>query len=315
VPNRFRKKAYGGEVVMKKSLMLVALLAACRSSGGSTIDAANHGDGSTGTDAPGGGMTIKQIRMTPPAGGAQVTVNNVVIVGWVTSSSSGKVWVQDQGGGAYSGIELFCNYKTAGKCPMTRAQIEMLTRGEVVNFSGAYDPFTPTTPPNAPTQIEVSAPMITGTGAASQTPVATTITLADVDKGQPTAGNQWDAVYVTIPSPGLTVSNVMPVDFQNSTFACTTSDGGMTANSPPYFGFEATGGGKTVDIGLSFYKSEDYCLVDTCFDPTCGTAPMTIAVNMSQSITALTGIFGADAGSAGAFTKISPVVNADLTLM
>lgn len=104
--------------------MMILSVAACR--GGST-----HGGGGGGgsmVDAPAAAVSIKSVRMTPPGRGAEVTFANVVVTAVVESSKYGHVYVQDQGGGEYSGIQLFCNYGGAHPdCSMTKAQIEALS--------------------------------------------------------------------------------------------------------------------------------------------------------------------------------------------
>jgi hypothetical protein len=101
----------------------------------------------------------------------------------------------------------------------------------------------------------------------------------------------------------------------------TTADAGASASGPKFNGFELTGsGGKVLAVGLNFYNSNDYCLYDMCFAPTC-TVPAGRSgdmkyrqIAMGQMVTTVQGIVDTDAHAKPdmSFLKISPVTNEDL---
>ncbi len=291
-------------------------------SGSGTLDAGPGGQDSGPTvdsgmgvpDAGSGATTVAAFRMSLPAPGASLAFNGVVIVGWVTSTKYGHIWVQDPGGGPYSGVQLFCNYGgTTPNCPMTRTQVESLVRGQVVNVTGNYNPFTPSSPASAPTLVEVGAPMVTPTGSMMD-PVAVSVSPSDVSKGMVSA-DMYAGVYVTM-TGSFTVSSVTASEFMNTSYSCTTSgDGGMSASAPQYFGFEMTDGTNTMAVGLGFYKSESYCL-DSCFDSMCTSATTAghMLVSTGETFTGLTGVVEPASSSTESYLQVSPVVDMDLPM-
>jgi len=90
------------------AMMCLGAIAGCRASGGGN----NNGPDApnTGGDSGNTAMSVKDIRMNQPTNGAAITLQNVVVTAHVSSSKYGHIYVQDQGGGQYSGIQLFCNY-------------------------------------------------------------------------------------------------------------------------------------------------------------------------------------------------------------
>ena len=141
-----------------------------------TIDAAplNAIDAASGTpDAtPATPESIKTLRMALPSSGTPVALTNVIVTASVESKKDGSIWVQDQGGGTYSGIHIFCDYGgTHPNCSMTEAQFEALAIGDVVSLTGTFSLYTPTTPTGAPSEIEIDSPTITATGA-TMTPMS-----------------------------------------------------------------------------------------------------------------------------------------------
>jgi hypothetical protein len=116
---------------MKIRSLAIALLAtaACRSSSSSnTPDAPNGG----GPDAPnGGGTTIYDIQ--DPSNkvqvGAMVNVQNVVVTAIdAYGAKTGAFWIEEKGGGAYSGVEVF---------GADASQVAALKVGDVVSVTGA----------------------------------------------------------------------------------------------------------------------------------------------------------------------------------
>src|SRR5437016_5181545 len=91
---------------MRNAILTLGLIFifACRASGGSDTrpDSSSNGDGNSGGDGA-LATTVKEMRMNQPTNSAMVSLSNVVVVSHVASSKSGSLWVQDQGGGQYSG--------------------------------------------------------------------------------------------------------------------------------------------------------------------------------------------------------------------
>jgi hypothetical protein len=251
--------------------------------------------------------SIKSMRMNPPGPQTPLTLENVVIVQVVTASRHGDVWVQDSGGGMYSGIHLYCNYGGSNpSCAMTKAQIDALARGMVVNVSGKYDPYRPSMPANAPALIEIGSPMITPTGATAA-PVAITVTADEVAKDtlmMPSA-EPYKGVYVRVMPGPFTISDVRPMEFQGT---CPIGDGGGMAS----FGVEATGQGKTLALALTFHKtaanpgSFSWC-VPGCF--TCATNVLS-----NQTFTSISGVVepASNPDNNSIYLSILPTVDGDL---
>jgi hypothetical protein len=242
--------------------------------------------------------------MTPPTPSTQIQFQYVVIVQLVTSSRYGDIWVQDSGGGQYSGIHLFCNYGGSNpSCSMTKAQVDALHRGQVVNVSGKYDPYTPSAPVGAPTQIEISAPMITPTGSMA-TPTATDVAASIVAKGAAMSGaTAYEGVYVRVTPGPFMINNTAPLEFEGT---CPIGDGGMTS-----FGVEATGQSQTLAVALKFHTSTanptslSWCL-SGCF--TC-----TTNVLSNQSFSTISGILEPDSssGTNSIYLEVMPTVDTD----
>ncbi|HSQ66756.1 MAG TPA: hypothetical protein VLM85_26235 [Polyangiaceae bacterium] len=210
----------------------------------------------------------------------------------------GDVWVQDQGGGPYSGIHLSCAYGgTAPNCSLTQTQIDALTAGEVVNVTGIFTVYTPTIPSNAPSQIRLDAPAISPTGQ-TVAPVAMTVAASAVAKAQlGAASDPYKGVYVNVSAGGpYTVSSTTATEFQTS---C-PGDAGTTYN-----GFEAASGSTTLAIGLVFYDTVTYCMSG------CGLpcpSPVT-----TQAFTSVAGIVEPSSNKNGAiYLGISPTLDSDL---
>lgn len=283
-------------------------------SGGAGGTAGAGGTGGTGgTGGSGGGMgtTIKNLRMNPPGIGTTVTLSNVVVVQRVDSTKHGDVYVQDMGGGMYSGIHLYCNYGgTNPNCPMQRSQIQTVLRGQVVNVTGNYKPFMYNTPPGAPTELEIDAPMITSTGMTG-TPTAINVTASQVAKGvasmttPPPAA--LDGTYVKVTDGPFMISDVMAMEFEGT---CPVGDGGNT-----WFGVDATGSGQTLALSLTFHTSStnstslSWCS-GTCF----GCMP---AMELSgHTFSTVSGIAAgsSNAGNNSIFLQIMPTIDTDLPM-
>jgi hypothetical protein len=291
---------------MRKTLLALTIgfvFIGCRSSGGGNTGP----DGSTGTDGNSGGdggvsTTVKAIRMNQPTTGTILSLSNVVVVAHVTSKKSGHVWVQDAGGGTYSGIHVFCNYGgTTPSCTMTQMQIDALAVGTVVNLSGKFNSFLLSgSPAGAQPELEIESPTITATGT-TMAPVAVDVAASVVAKAQFMPGNSdpYKGAYVHVTGGPYPVSNATAPEFS----AACTSSMGMAGTT--FAGFEATGGGQTLAIGLGYYNTLTYCI------PQCG-FPCTNQIT-TQSFTSVSGVVEPDYNKNGmVYLKISPVVDTDL---
>lgn len=268
------------------------------------------GDASSGSDADAakGAPTIASTRQAPPADGAAVALHHVVVVAHVTSKKAGQVWVQDQGGGPYSGILLSCNYGgTSPNCSMTQAQIDALAVGAVVDVSGAFASALPVgAPMGAQPSLRIDAPVITTTGQSSM-PVAVSVTAATIDKTQlaSVGARPYEGAYVQVNGASFPVSTVTATDL---TAACTDK------SLPPqtgttYTGFEVTNAGATIAVGLGFYNTVTYCL------PCGGVAlpyPCSNPVIVGEMFTSLRGIVEPAYNANGqVYLQVSPITDTD----
>ena len=287
--------------------LIVGLTVGCRSGNNTTVDAAHSGDSGTTGDGPAGASTVKDIRMHQPTNGQTLSLTNVVVVAHVASKKSGTVYVQDQGGGTYSGIKVFCNYGAVPpKCTMTKAQIDALAVGTVVNLTGTFNSFLlSTAPTGAQPVFEIEDPVITATGS-TMMPVAVDVGADVIAKAQlaSAAADPYKGTYVHVTgASAYAVSSVMPAEFMST---C-TGMGMPGAMGTTFSGFEATGGGQTLAIGLNFYNTLTYCLPCTAAMPYPCANPVT-----TQSFTSVKGIAEPDYNGTSVFLRISPVVDGDL---
>ena len=290
---------------MRHGFALVLLLVACRSDSGSSgahPDAPGGGSGSNGSGA-GSATSIKAIRMNQPTNGAPVTLKGVVVTGHVSSKKYGHVWVQDAGGGQYSGIQLYCNYGgTHPNCSMTQAQIDALAVGTVVDVTGMFSSFLLSSAPSgAQPNLEIDAPTITSTGQ-TMTPVAVDVDAATIAKAQlaSPAADPFKGAYVHVTGGPFKVSSTTAAEF---TAPCTGSNGSAGTT---YDGFEASGSGQTLAVGLGFYNTVTYCL------PSCG-YPCTNQVT-NQSFTNVSGIVEPEYNGSNqqVYLQLSPTTDGDL---
>jgi hypothetical protein len=246
--------------------------------------------------------------MMQPTNGSMVQLDNVVVTARVTSKKYGKIWIQDAGGGEYSGIEVFCNYGGSHPdCTMTQAQFDALAIGSVVNVSGMFNSFLlSTAPTGAQPNLEIEAPTVTATGQTMK-PVAVDVSAADVASDQLAAAGAepYKGAYVHLTDGSFMVSSTTAMEF-----ATTCTDKSMTPQTgTTYGGFEATGGGKTLAIGLGFYKTVTYCL------PCAGVAMPYPCANpvTNQTFTSVSGIVEPEYNANGkVYLEVSPTSDDDL---
>src|SRR5262249_19494884 len=130
----------------------------------------SHPDARTSTggapDAPpgssGGGNTVKAILTNPPGAMDVITVKGAIVVGSVKTSTRVTLFIQDKGGGASTGIQVYCPKNGCAQY----ADLGDTQRGAVVDVSGKYTVFqgepelqfatvTPTGATSTPTFVEV----------------------------------------------------------------------------------------------------------------------------------------------------------------
>src|SRR5262245_20968623 len=278
---------------------------ACRASG----MGGGGGGGGGNPDSPPQGSTVKSIRMNQPTNGTMVTIDNAVVTGRVTSRKYGKVWIQDPGGGEYSGIEVFCNYGgMTPNCTMTQMQIDALAIGTVVSVTGQFNSFLlSTAPAGAQPNLEIEAPTITAT-AQSMAPAAVDVPAATIARDQLAASGAepYKGAYVHVTGSPMMVSSIAAMEF-----ATTCTDKSMPPqNGTTFGGFETAGGGQTLAIGLGFYKTVTYCL------PCNGVAmpyPCANPVTAQMSFTSVSGIVEPEYNSNGmVYLQVSPTTDTDL---
>lgn len=288
-----------------------ALCAAASACGYPAIPRPATGDGGSGSDTGSDAAlvtTVKALRMAPPADGIAVDLAHAVVVAKILGAKHGSVWVQDPGGGAYSGIQLFCSYST-GACPMTMAQLDALAIGSVVAVTGTFDAFLATgAPTGAQPVLEIESPQITATGA-TMTPVAIGMAASILSKSNyaPGTSDPYKGAYVLVTGAlGFSAASVTAAEF-----AATCTDN----STPPqtgttYFGFDATGAGSLLAIDFTFYTSLTYCLPCTGVTnpPACANP---VAAN--DTFTTLRGIVEPGYSTSGMiYLGVSPTDDADL---
>jgi hypothetical protein len=138
--------------------------------------------------------------------------------------------------------------------------------------------------------------------------VAIAVDAATVAKDQlaAPAAEPFKGAYVKVNGSSFPVSSISAMEYASS---CT--DMSMPAQTGTTFGgFEATGGGKTLSIGLGFYNTVTYCL------PCGGVAmPYTCAnpVTMANTFTSVAGVVEPEYNSNGqVYLQVSPTSDTDI---
>jgi hypothetical protein len=250
-------------------------------------------------------LTIRDLRTNPPVNGTVVTVPGVVVVAHVTASNKGRFWVQDPGGGAYRGIQVYCSFGSG--CGYTRSEIDAVTPGMVIDLTGTFQEFALSTPASAPPIFQITSPAFIDR---HQTiaPVAVDVAGTILDKSNYAAGGTADpykGAYVHVTGgASFTAFDLAPTELQA---ACTDmSTPAQTGTT--YYGFDMSGSG-TLLIDFTFYNTISYCL------PCTGVAmpyPCTNAVVQNQTFTQVQGIVEPASNSTTSFLTISPTTDADL---
>jgi len=202
------------------SLVIALLATGCLTP--KTNDTATSGDGG----ATGGSVTCADIRQGNVEQETIVTLNNVVVTSPVTQEGDG-FFVQDQGGGAYSGMYIFLQGSFESL---------FLEVGDVVSVTGTYVEYYDF---SEVTVTSVNDITVTGEGSATVTPVS--------DIGDP---EQWESVLVGLSDQSFT-------SCANS-YGESTLSGGLTVNDL-FYDYDADRGA-TVEqfIGLVEYSFSEY---------------------------------------------------------
>ncbi len=236
-------------------------------------------------------------------------LHGVVVVQKVTTAIHGEIWVQDAGGGTYSGIELFCNYGgTNPNCPMTKAAVDALVPGDVADINGMFTTFLPAGAPNGSVPVlELVQPAVTVTGTSQA--VAVDVAASTIAKAQlGAASDPYKGAYVHL--TGVTSFGSTNVAAQD--FAATCTDQSMPPQTgATYNGFEATGAGSTIAVAFTFFNTITYCLPCTgvmkpypCTNQVTGTSTFSVVRGVVEPS------FSTTAGTA--FLQIQPTVDSDL---
>ncbi len=283
------------------------------SSGGTGGAGAAGGAGSSGRGGSAGGAgtggsmpytgNVKGLRMNTPADNTSVTVQNVIVLGFTGNWKT--MYVQDEMGGEYSGIGVFCDFERSCTAWNSMNAAMTATRGDKLTIVGNLDRFTPSMPAGAREQLQIRPMMVMKTGMG--TPTAVEVPAADLAK---TAMNnaKWKGVYVRTTMGGpWSVTNLMPTELVNSGYMpCRPGDGGMIccSNGPHYGGFEITGG---ILVGTSWYRA--IALSDMECARTTGMMPDHV-VTMTDRFSVIGGVFDDSFGA----QQIFPTVDGDYTL-
>jgi hypothetical protein len=272
--------------------------------GGAGGGGAGGQGGAGGGGGGGGGMvtSIHNLRMSPPAVGTMVTLQGVVVVQSVTSSRYQHLWVQDAGGGPYSGIHVFCKVKNDNNpngCMTAADWTANVVRGGLLDVTGKYNPFTPQTPTGAPTVIELSDPSITNKHQMG-TVTSIDVSAADIVRDANLANvDQYKGVYVRVTGGPFQISDAAPSTMQRS---CMMGD----AAGVTHDGVQVGTGGHTLDVALSFYDTVRACL-SGCF--ACS-SPLANGMTFQH----LAGIVepGSNSETNAIYLQISPTIDDDM---
>ena len=253
------------------------------------------------------GMTIKSFLQSSPAADSMVTFDNVVVVTHVSTRDDGKLWIQDPGGGAQSGMMLFCDFdSTTQMCPMSRADVDGLEIGEVISVSGKF------VKAFSGRIQQVTMPRWEKKGR-QMAPVAVRVDAAAVAKTAESTARQWEAVYVKVDAHAA-MSNMMAPEFKNDRCTPPTPDGGVAADAGPptiYYnrGFEVDADGATLAVGFKLYDTMTYCLAD------CGFCDEEDMITDGMGFRSVSGVVYFERGGFNPsvdFLEIRPTTNDDL---
>jgi hypothetical protein len=237
------------------------------------------------------GGTVASVAQNPPADGTAITLGEVVVVGNELRSSGALVYVQDRGGGAYSGLEIFCS------TPTCRPALEGLQPGDVIGVSGSFKAYKS----NGGTTLELGEPLTVTPSATPAAPVAARVP-ASILAAAPDSTDfaPYNGVYVEIAATAL-VTSAHVVEF----------DSGSCAGSQKFANaFAVSVGGVDGYVYAFFNDSLSLCVSGGC-------ASCFRAVAPGQTFPYLRGVlqtqtFHPDGGLAVAKVVLAPVEDLDV---
>jgi hypothetical protein len=169
-------------------------LLACRGGGG------NNGDDQPGVDAPvGGSVKIQDVQNDAMPKGTAVELHGVVVTAIdAFGARTGDIWVEEVGGGPFSGVKMF---------GVALDQLAALTPGDLVDVTNAEkDEFALTADTSGRTTTELKGAgggMIsvvkTGAGAVPTPDVVDALAIAALDDaGKDAEWEKWEGVLITV---------------------------------------------------------------------------------------------------------------------
>lgn len=207
-------------------LLGLSFVAACRGSNGETPDAPPG----SGSDAGPGRIHIQDVQSDTMAPGTAVELHGVIVTAVDTfGSRTGDLWVQEPGGGAFSGVHVF---------GAQLSQVASLVPGDIVDITGAVkSEFAISSDTSGRTVTEIQKPSggmmtVTKTGTGS---VPTPMVVDALAIGQKATQAARDAEWEKWEGVLITVTNVSAL----AAPACITSAGVCT--DPTFQSFGITG--------------------------------------------------------------------------
>jgi hypothetical protein len=226
--------------------------------------------------------SIRSILASHTPEGTTVSVQNAVVVGYNSvSATKGSLFLQDAGGGRWSGIQLFC---TAAAC---NDAAKALLPGEMVDVSGKLVWYLGNTPEIDSTE----APLKVGASKA----LTTSLSAGEVGMTAAASGGvfaPYNQVYVKV-SGTLSVASVTPNDLLTT---CT----GTTDTS--YEGFQMSDGAHDYLVADLFAPTYTLCVSDRC-------APCASPVTGGAAFSSVSGVARVGRGSR---VQIAPTGDLDV---
>lgn len=249
--------------------------------GGSSDAGAGSPDGGGGGTSDG---TIESVTRNPPADGTMVGLDRVVVVGVETTTNSAQVYVQDLGGGEYSGLLLYCG-------TTCRAQLASLKAGDVIDARGSFKFFSGNT-------MELTDVTATPLGLTAQV-AALPVSASRLAKSLSPASADFR------PLNGVLVEVAGPLDVASTDVAPLMSSNTCTGGAHYLEGFEAAGGEGGFYVSFFFNDNVGSCLAGGC--RTCDVGPITTA----QHLDFVRGVARAQKGQSDPVVVVSPVDEID----
>jgi hypothetical protein len=275
---------------MKKIVLLMALaLAGCRDNGTGGPDMSASPDMA-------GLTTIAAARM----GNVTTTITVVGVVIAVNGTSAKEWYIQDAAGGAFSGVDVFCN-KTAhtNPCPMA---IVTPSLHDLVQVTGKLSTY------KGKLELQPSAQSTVMANAAPPAPM--TVTAADVASNSTNAAIRGSIVKLT---GTFTVDSTAPATLYDTNCAGDAGVNGYCSGCrpPTYSGFQVNdGAGHSILVQQTFYTTNHLASSMECL-----TQSGAIPVMTGRTLSALGGIVDVDPfGVTPSTVTVQPTADSDYTL-